>query len=223
MAEFVDVYLPAKVPGLPCLGAPRFKTTIQVDAGGGERSNQEWEHPLHRFVLPEAVARDWEVVQQLKKHWLITRGPHKHFPWRDPLDFASCDLVRPNQVPTVAMSDQLVGTADGFTDRFQLLKTYSIGGETYDRVIHLPVVDSVLVALDGLLVDEAEYTVTRPGGEIVFNAPPTPEVGNPGIITAGFLFDVEVRFENDEAFEGILRATRAAGFADLTLIEVRPC
>lgn len=219
---FIDEYLPAKVPGMPCISAPRFKTTINVNAGGKERRNQEWQHPLHRYVLPEAIARKWEEVgEDLAKHWRIMRGPLHSFPFRDPLDFASCDLVRPNQVPTVGMTDQYIGTADGFTDRFQLVKTYSVGGETYDREIHLPVVSSVLVARNGVLVPNTDYTVTRPGGEIVFTVPPP--LGGSGIITAGFRFDVEVRFESDDAFEGILRATRAAGFADLTLVEVRPC
>lgn len=222
MAEFVDAYLPEKVRGVGFLASPRFKTTIQVNAGGGERANQEWEHPLHKFISPEGV-REWSVVQALKDHWLITRGPFKHFPLRDPMDFASCELVHPNVTPTVTMTDQYIATADGFTDTFQLVKTYSVGGETYDRNIHLPVVSTVLVAMDGVLIDESEYSVTRPGGEIVFNAPPTPEVGADGIVTAGFLFDVEVRFENDEAFEGIMRAIRQAGFAELTFIETRPC
>jgi uncharacterized protein (TIGR02217 family) len=61
--------------------------------------------------------------------------------------------------------------------------------------------------------------VTRPGGEIVFDTPPADDVS----ITAGFLFDVEVRFESDDAFESILRTYQVGGFADITLIEVRPC
>jgi uncharacterized protein (TIGR02217 family) len=216
---FLDIYLPAKVPGTPCVSAPRTKTTIAVNAGGRERRNQEWEHPLHRFVLPEATARGWEVVQDLAKMWRITSGPYRSFAWRDPLDFASCDLVKPNQVPTVALNDQYIGTGDGFTDAFQLVKTYSYGGETYDRTIHLPVLATVIVAIDGVVVDEADYTVSRPGGMVTFAVPPPATA----IITAGFLFDCEVRFESDDALEGILRAHHAAGFADLTLIEVRPC
>lgn len=220
MGEFVDEYISGKVPGLPCVSVPRTKTTIQVTAGGNENRNQEWEHPLHSFVLPEAIARDWEVVQSLMHHWRIMAGPFRSWPWRCPLDFASCDLVRPNQVPTIAMLDQVIGTADGFTEQFQLRKTYTVGAQTYARDIHLPVLSSVLVALDGALVASSDYSVTRPGGVVQFDLPPADGAGE---ITAGFLFDVEVRFESDDALEGILRATRAAGFADLTLIEVRPC
>jgi hypothetical protein len=80
MARFLDIYLPAKVPGYPCVSSPRFKTTIQVSAGGGENSNQEWEHPLHKFVLPEAAGRNWSVIEAIGKHWKIMRGPAPHLP-----------------------------------------------------------------------------------------------------------------------------------------------
>lgn len=217
---FLDIYMPDEVPGYPCVSAPRTKTTIQVNAGGGERTNQEWEHPLHKFILPEGV-RDWGVVQNLGKMWRITAGPANSFAWRDPLDFSSGDLLAPNPdvepVPTIA--DQLIGSGTGFTDAYQLVKTYSYGGFEYERLIYLPILTSVVVGIDGVLVDEADYTVSRPGGIITFDTPPDDDT----VITAGFLFDVEVRFESDDAFEGILRTWQAGGFADITLIEKRPC
>lgn len=218
---FLDIYMPAAVPGYPCVSSPRTKTTIQVNAGGSERRNQEWEHPLHRFVLPEAIAREWSVVEELKKHWLITKGPYYSFAWRDPLDFSSTDLVVPNPAtdPVPEMDEQALGTGDGFTDSFQLTKRYTYESQTYDRTIHLPVLSTVVVADNGVLVDSSDYTVSRPGGIVTFDTPPL----NGHALTAGFLFDVEVRFEADDIFEGILRTWQAGGFADLTLIEVRPC
>lgn len=219
MTGFIDEYLPEAVPGYPCVSVPRTKTTIQVTSGGNERRNQDWEHPLHRFVLPEAAGRDWATVEALKAHWLIMRGPLYSFPWVDPLDFASCSLTRPNLTPTVAADDQAIGTGTGFTDRFQLVKIYAVGSETYTRTIHLPVLDTVLVAANGTPVSSSDFTVSRPGGEIVFDTPPANGVA----ITAGFLFDCEVRFEGDDQLESILRTYQVGGFADLTLIEVRPC
>ena len=217
---FLDIYMPEEVPGYPCVSAPRTKTTITVAASGKENRNQEWEHPLHTFIMPEGV-RDWEVVQDLAKMWRITGGPYYSFAWRDPLDFSSGDLDVPNPAtdPVPTMTDQFIGFGTGFTDSFQLVKTYSYGGETYDRDIHLPVLSTVVVAIDGVLVDAEDYTVSRPGGVITFNTPPLDGV----TVTAGFLFDCEVRFESDDAFEGILRTWQAGGFADLTLVEVRPC
>lgn len=217
---FLDVYMPEGVPGYPCVSAPRTNTSIQASAGGNERRNQNWQHPLHTFIMPEGV-REWSVVQSLSKMWKITAGPYRSFAWTDPLDFASDDLPVPNPdyeiVPT--MTDQPLGTGDGFTDSFQLIKRYTYGGETYDRTIHLPVLDTVVIANNGVLVPSSDYTVTRPGGIVQFDTPPM----NGRALTAGFLFDCEVRFESDDAFEGILRTWQAGGFADITLVEVRPC
>ena len=100
-----------------------------------------------------------------------------------------------------------------------VLKTYSRGGSTYARRIYLPVLASVVIAVDGATIDPADYSVSRPGGEVTFDTPPPN--GDP--VTAGYLFDCEVRFESDDAFEGILRDFQIGGFADITLIEVRPC
>lgn len=219
MSRFLDQYLPPRVAGVGFVSAARFNTTITVNAGGNETANQNWDHPLMRFVAPEAT-REWEVVRDLGKHWRITRGPFRTWPLRDPQDFASCDLTRPNVIPTVAMTDQPLGTGDGFTDSFQLIKRYSYGGETYDRTIHLPVLSTVKVSVNGVLKTvTTDYAVSRPGGVITFVTPPP----NGHLVKAGFLFDCEVRFESDDQLEQIMRATRVAGFADLTLIEVRPC
>lgn len=219
--SFIDEYLPDEVPGFPCMASPRFKTTIQVNAGGNERRNQEWEHPLHLYTLPEAIAREWDQIENLKKHWMIMKGAFHSFPFSDPFDFASIDLTTPNTEPTVTMTDQLIGTADGFTDSFQLVKTYSVGGNTYDRTIHHPILDSVLIARDGVLVPDTDYTVSRTTGVVTFDVPPT--IGGAGLITAGFLFDVEARYESDDVLGSIMRTTTVGGFADLTLVEVRPC
>jgi uncharacterized protein (TIGR02217 family) len=224
MGEFVDQYMPSKVPGYPCASSPRTKTTIQVDSGGGEQRNQDWEHPLHRFVLPEAAGRDWAVIEALMKHWRVMRGPFRSFPWRDPLDKASIDLRIPDEPDIelqarISANDQAIGTGTGFTDSFPLVKTYSVGPETYQRPIYLPVLSSVKVAADGVLVPSADYTVSRPGGVVTFDVPPLAGVE----VTAGYMFDVEVRFESDDAFEGILRTYAIGGFADITLIELRPC
>lgn len=218
---FLDVYLPDAVPGYPCASAPRFKTTIQVNAGGTERRNQEWEHPLHRFVLPEAIARNTDVINDLKKHWLVTAGPFYSFAWSDPLDKATIDHVpnEPDAEIDITRTDQVLGTGDGFTDSFQLAKVYSRGGNTYERTIHLPVLSTLLISDNGSLVSSSDYTVSRPGGIVTFDTPPA----NGHALKWGGLFDVEVRFESDDQLETLVRTWQTGGFADLTLIEVRPC
>lgn len=205
------------MPGFPCISSPRWSTGItQVDSGA-EQANQRWAHPLHRFTLPEAV-REHHVFEAVRDHWMAMRGPAYTWPFRDPLDFASKPLPAPNVAPVITMLDQDIGLGDGQTKQFQLVKTYKRGNQVYNRLIHLPIVSSVLVSIDG---EETgiSWTVSRPGGVIEFAAAPA----NGAEIRAGFLFDVEVRFESDDAFDGIVRTYQVAGFSDVTLVEVRPC
>ena len=222
MSRFRDVYLSDCVPGYPCLSSPRFSTRLPAVDSGAEGVNQRWEHPLHAYRLPEAV-REHSTFEAIHDHWLIMRGPAYTFPFRDPLDFASVALPAPNQAPTVTGLDQVIGTGDGAAEVFQLRKTYTRGGFTYTRDIFHPVVASVIVTVDG--ADPATfsppmtYTVSRTTGQVTLSYAPAPG----RVIRAGFLFDVEVRFEADDSFDGIVRTYGISGFADLALLEVRPC
>lgn len=220
--RFRDVYAPSAMPGFPCFSTPRTSTLLtQVDSGA-EDANSRWQYPLHKFTLPEAV-REHEVFEDLKDHWWIMDGPARTWPFKDPLDFASVRLSAANVTPAVSRTDQVLGTDDGAKTQFQLVKTYSRGGFTKQRKIHLPRAATVVVGVDGVdpatLSPPLGWSVSRPGGVITFDSPPA----NGAAITAGFLFDVEVRFESDEAFDGIVQSYQVSGFADLVLFEVRPC
>lgn len=220
MDRFIDEYAPAEMPGFPCISSPRWSTAIvQVDSGA-EQVNQRWEHPLYRYMLPEAV-RDHTVFEAVKAHWLTMRGPAHTWPFRDPLDFASVALNKPNFVPTVSATDQQIGIGDGAQTQFQLTKTYTRGSQTYTRQIILPVVNTVRVSLDGVEQSGSPlpWTVSRPGGIVQFDTPPSPGQ----VVRAGFLFDVVVRFEADDSFDGIVQTYGVGGFADITLIETRYC
>lgn len=231
MSGFVDIPLPFGVKGYPTSAAPRFSTSIIASSSGAEQVNQNWRHPLHRFTLAEAV-REWEIVENLRDHWYAMNGPAYHFPFRDPLDFATVNLPAPNFEPVTSGLDQGFGTTDGLTREFQLVKTYTRShgatSKSYERTITLPDLDSVVILMNGLEPGTAHPTlpggpytlsVSRPGGVVEFTTAPTAGIA----LTWGGLFDVPVRFEGDDAFEGIVRTFRAGGFADVTLIEKRPC
>jgi len=222
MSRFRDVYIPDDVPGFPCLSSPRFNTRIPTVDSGAEGVNQRWESPLYAFSLPQAV-REHDVFEQIRDHWLIMRGPAHTFPFRDPLDFASVPLQEPNEVPTISGMDQTLGVGDGINRDFQLVKKYTRGGFDYIRTIYHPVLSTVIVTVNGVdpgtLQDPLTYTVDRLTGVVQFTPAPNPSA----VIRAGFLYDVEVRFESDNAFDGILHTFHISGFADLNFVEVRPC
>lgn len=222
MTRFVDEYAPDDMPSWPCASNPRFNTQItQVDSGD-EQANQRWEHPLYKFTMPEVI-REQDTFEAVRDQWLAMRGPAHTWPWQDPLDFASVPLDAPTIEPVISMLDQVIGTGDGITQTFQLTKTYQRGTQTYVRNVRLPVVSSVLVSISGVdpatLSPPIAVSVSRPGGIVTFDIAPAPGQ----IVRAGYLFDVEVRFESDEAFEGIVQSYAVAGYASLTLVEVRGC
>lgn len=222
MTRFVDEYMPDEVPGFPCISSPRWSTDLQQVDSGAERANQRWEHPLHSFVLPDAI-REHATFEAIHSHWLVMRGPLQSFPFRDPLDFASVVLVQPNLIPTLSRTDQSFGTGDGVTKIFQLKKQYAVGAQSYTRNIIHPVVSTVIIGVDG--ADPETFSPSNVGvvdrltGKVTFDFAPNPGAA----LTAGFLFDVEVRFDSDDAFDGIVKTYGVSGFADIALTEVRGC
>jgi uncharacterized protein (TIGR02217 family) len=216
MTRFVDEYLPSCVIGYPVYASPRFSTDIATVDSGREDANQRWENALSRYSIPEAV-RDMTTFNAVRTHWLVMRGPAKLWPFRDPFDFASVDLDEPNIEPIISALDQPLGTGDGVTSEFQIVKNYVAGSETYSREIYLPIVSSVLVAIDGATT--TAFSVDRVSGVITFDSPPDP--GDE--LTCGFLFDVSVRFESDDSFDAICQSFGLGGFADMTLLESRIC
>lgn len=217
MTRFVDAYLPSCVAGYPVYASPRFSTDIVTVDSGREQANQRWQHPLHRYQLPEAV-RSMETFNAIRAHWLVMAGPAKLWPFRDPFDFASVDLDRPAAIPAISATDQQIGVGDGLQVEFQITKTYTSGTEEYERQIYLPVVSSVLVAVDGTPTVSG-WSVDRETGVITFDTAP----GNGDVITCGYLFDVSVRFESDDTFDAIAASYGVGGFADITLLETRIC
>lgn len=225
---FIDAYPPPAIMKFGFISSPRFSTSITAVASGAENRNQNWAHPLHRFVAPDAIECHEDLVA-LHNMWMVTKGPLHTFPFRDPLDFASRDLLAADVAPTIGPTDQLLGIGNGLVTDFRLVRAYEFGGETYERRIYRPVVDSVLVAMNalppttlpigGLPGGPYTFEVDRETGTITFDPP----VANGVVVTAGFLFDVEARFEADDSYDGIVRSWRVSGHADLTFFEVRPC
>lgn len=106
-------------------------------------------------------------------------------------------------------TDQKLGEGDGAASRFRLAKNY---GEQR-RAISRPDPASIRIAIEG--AETSEWTLDD-GGWIVFDTPP-PEGA---LVTAGFLFDVPVRFAEDRL--DVSGLSFAAGEApSVPLIEIR--
>ena len=84
-----------------------------------------------------------------------------------------------------------------------------------DRLITKPVLDSLLLAANGTEFLPSEYSLNGQTGQVTFNVPPV----SSAIISAGFEFDVQVRFDTDQ-LDLALEAFGAGQAANIPLIEV---
>lgn len=107
-----------------------------------------------------------------------------------------------------------MGAGDGETARFPLRKTYGAAFDPYRRPILKPVAGTVRVAVAD--VETAAFTLDASGGAIVLDAAP-PEGA---AVTAGFAFDVPVRFDTDR-LDVELAAFEAGSAPSIPLVEIR--
>jgi uncharacterized protein (TIGR02217 family) len=204
VAPFDDVSFPIEI-GQEASVAPSFSTNIVTSASGYESRNANWAQARLRFDAGLGVRGDAEL-ETLLAFFRARRGPAVGFRFRDPYDHSSNGMTGP---PTPG--DQVIGTGDAESDRVALVKRY---GESESRRITRPVPGSVRIAVNGSELTSG-WTLQEKG-VIEFTVPPATGAA----ITAGFLFDVPVRFAQDRL--DVNRATFLAGEApSVPLVEVR--
>jgi len=201
---FHDVDFPLPSARGASVTIERLTEVVELRSGFEER-NAVWSQGRRRYDAGPLV-RSRHDLRILIAFFEARLGRLYAFRFRDPLDHASRD---DGLAPDV--SDQRLGTGDGQTSRFPLVKRYEDSAGASERRIALPVEGSVKAAVGGA---PGVFSVQR--GEIVFAQPPAP--GLP--VTAGFLFDVPVRFDTD-SLEVTLDAAGAGEAGAAPLIETR--
>ena len=95
------------------------------------------------------------------------------------------------------------------------MKRYTSGAQTWTRTITKPVAGTLLVALNG--VNQASgWTVDALTGIVTFTVAP----GNGVAVSAGFEFDVPVRFDS-ETMDVTLDFERLGSIDSIPLVELR--
>lgn len=192
-------------------GGPERRTEIVTLVNGFEERNTPWEHSRRRYDAGVGL-RSLDDVDLLIAFFEARRGQLYGFRWKDWSDCKSCPASQ-----DVGALDQEIGRGDGVTTVFQLIKTYVSGDQSYSRPIRKPVRGSVQVALAGdPKIETVEYSVNVATGQVIFTAPPDIDVR----ITAGFEFDVPVRFDTDR-ISTALATFNAGEVPDVPVIEVR--
>lgn len=192
-------------------GGPERRTDVVTTASGREERNSRWAHSRRRFNIGFGI-KTLQQLQDVIAFFEGRRGKLHAFRFRDFTDFKSCAN---NATPQ--RTDQVLGTGTGVQAAFQLVKHYGAPSRDYVRNITAPVAGTVLIAVNG--VANSNFTVNSTTGVVTFNAGSIP--ANGATVTAGFEFDVPVRFDTDEITVN-LSHFEAGDIPEIPLIEVRP-
>jgi uncharacterized protein (TIGR02217 family) len=193
-------------------GGPERRTDVVLTASGREERNARWAHSRRRYDAGSAI-RTLVQLETVLAFFEERRGRLYGFRWRDRMDFKSCSLAAAPQ-----MVDQSLGVGDGATATFQLRKRYGANFAPYWRDVRKPVGGSVRVAVDGQERLEGEHwDLDLATGSLVFRQGFVPAAGR--AVTAGFEFDVPVRFDVDR-LEIDLSAFEAGSIPHVPLVEI---
>lgn len=204
---FDDVRFPPQI-SRGSTGGPERRTEIVVTGSGAEERNSRWADSRRRYNAGFGV-KSLDDIHLVVAFFEERRGRLHGFRWKDHLDFTS-------GLPGAAVTatDQAIGTGDGAATRFQLVKRYGTGLRDYLRSITKPIAGSVRVAVNGQEV--TGFTLDALTGVVTLAAAPVPGA----TVTAGFAFDVPVRFDTDEL--RINLAQFAGGdIPDIPIVEIR--
>jgi uncharacterized protein (TIGR02217 family) len=204
---FDDISFPLDI-GRRAQVAPIFSTRVIESVSGHEQRSTEWADARMSFDAGPGVRSETDIAT-LIAFFRARRGAARGFRFRDPFDNVSGAF---GTEPSSA--DQPLGVGDGARTEFRLVKYYGEDEDAQQRFITRPVENTIRVALDGV---EQETGWSHVGlGVIAFDTPPEAGVD----VTAGFAFDVPVRFAEDRL--EIDRETFAAGIVpSVPLVEIR--
>lgn len=174
-----------------------FNTGIVRLRNGAERRNARWSMPLGRGAVIYTALRPEDHIKVRAAH-MASLGSAIPFRFKDWTDYQA------EQEP--------IGEGTGSAETYQLVKRYTFGPVTLERIIHKPVFAAVYA--DG---EPIAATVDLTTGEVTTLAP----VG--AVLTWSGEFDLPVRFESDRLdTEPVAR--QGSGFmltCDVDLVEVR--
>jgi len=210
--SFHEIRFPTQI-SRGATGGPERRTDVVVLGSGAEERNARWAHARRTYNAGYGL-RSLDDLHQVISFFEERRGRLYGFRWKDHVDFKSC---APEQ--SVAATDQVLGTGDGAREAFALVKRYGTLHAPYARPIAKPVSGSVVVAVDGVVQGEgAELDIDAALGLVSFRPGHVPVLG--AVVTAGFEFDVPVRFDTDR-LEVSLSGFRHGAIPSIPIVELR--
>ncbi|MCO5730901.1 DUF2460 domain-containing protein [Rhizobium sp. SSA_523] len=212
MSAFHEVRFPLRL-ALGVTGGPVRRTDIVNLSNGRENRNARWRSARRSYDAGSGI-RSVSDLYEVLAFFEARRGQLHGFRFRDPVDWKSCP---PLSVPQA--SDQRIGTGDGKSASFELSKTYADAAGGVVRRIAKPVEGTVRVALDGEILTGDSFEVDCVRGLITFRPGAIPKAGT--AVSAGFEFDVPVRFDTDRIAVN-LSAFQAGSIPAIPITEILP-
>ena len=165
-----------------------FSTDITEGHSGREQRNVRWSRVRHSYDISMALRARESMQDDVVQLFAAAEGRLNGFRFKDWSDYQ--------------LSDELIGTGDGSTTTFAVIKSYTAGAVTYTRRLTKLVSTDLIVKVDGIVKAEgADYTLYPNTGYVVFTSPVTTAKD----VTVSGEFDVPVRFDVDTvetAFDG---------------------
>lgn len=217
---FHNVLLPTNVNAGSGFG-PGFNTSVIVLASGSEQRVARWAAPKRRMNLAYTIRKPSDLYN-IMVFYIARLGPANTFRIKDWSDYATSPTGTTHNPLDVAVDDEdfQIGTGDGSTTQFQLIKEYVSGAQTASRTIVLPVAGTEVIAINGAAQTEgADFTVNNTTGLVTFTVAPSDTLP----ITAGFQFDVVGRFGEEIDFSMVidLGEFNIGDIPDIPIVEVR--
>ena len=189
-------------------GGPSWLTDVLVLKSGFESRNANWGQSRYRYNASMGV-RDQDQLDDLIQWFNAMQGRTHGFRYRDWADYTSSVLGI-----AITDTDQNIGVGDAAEVNFQLVKEYVQGSQTRTREIKKPTSGTTIIALDGV-PQGSGWTVDTATGIVNFTAAP----GGSVVVSAGYEFDVPVRFDTDTL--GISIEHYQTGSVSVPIVELR--
>ena len=209
---FHEVRFPTAI-SFGATGGPERRTGVVTLASGYEERNQRWADSRRAYNAGYGVKTS-DDLHKVIEFFEERRGRLHGFRWRDQLDHKSC-------APLAALSplDQEIGIGNGTIATFQLTRRYGSEHAPYTRPVRKPVAGSVRVAVAGVELGEGTgFTCEPASGIVTFLPGAIPTAG--AVVTAGFEFDVPVRFDTDK-IEASMRGLGHGEIPHIPVVEIR--
>ncbi len=197
--SFAEIRFPTDI-SYGSAGGPEFSTDVVVTHSGYEQRNSNWQQARLRYNVAYGVKTESQL-QELIAFFRARKGQAEGFRFKDWSDYKAIA--------------QTIGSGDGVTVDFQLVKHYVSGDSTSSRTIYKPVSGSESIYINSTL-QTTGYSLDSSTGIVSFDVPPN--VGD--TIVADFEFDVPVRFATDR-ISARLDDYGIFSILDIALIEVR--